>query len=594
MARASVLQCPGNLLDGGPTSTILNMRTRLFLATLCLGLFSNLWGCGSSDRPPAPPRPQIQPEQPPQATQGSSAGNTSLQPIASPTHRQAALATGQRWILIGDTGPRIIDLFASLDQQSLEASWLESIRGLMGEAGLQLDQEIPWDAVLAAPLISTGWLGNLIAGPEQRDQLLTLYDVDRSGTADLGELSAFLTRGASRGSLIQLVPAPTPPRALHATDWGAIDQDANGEVSLLELQQAPQRLWQVDFDEDRLLTRAELALTETSSDTMSSRRTNLLDIDRVVALTKPTTDQLRRLFEFYSMTDTIPREAWSSWSDQRMASLGTQDPTRVTPQDLLRLDGVAADVNIRLNLHRGSEAVPALWSVEMPSQQVATEPTFPAIARQIRLADCVILLTFEDHHSPSARDNFHRQLSAAGQTTANRDALLAKLNLSSSAWELLSSQPQKTAAATAWHWLTAARDSQLAATWQQSDTPWFDWLDRNADQRLSEAEIGQLPQCAELWDTDGDAVLTSTEIPLAFTLRLTRLNPRTMPAPLGGTASEKGGGTTVLAPSWFQGMDYNSDGLVARAEFFGSDRDFARWDKNRDGIIESREVTTPP
>jgi Ca2+-binding EF-hand superfamily protein len=49
-------------------------------------------------------------------------------------------------------------------------------------------------------------------------------------------------------------------------------------------------------------------------------------------------------------------------------------------------------------------------------------------------------------------------------------------------------------------------------------------------------------------------------------------------------------------PAWLSAMDRNGDGEISRREFLGTPEQFARFDANDDGYLESAEATAaaPP
>ena len=118
-------------------------------------------------------------------------------------------------------------------------------------------------------------------------------------------------------------------------------------------------------------------------------------------------------------------------------------------------------------------------------------------------------------------------------------------------------------------------------------------MDLNGDQKLLAAEIDQFPAQARTWDRNKDGSIQTDEMPISVLLEVRRPESRGLRSRLGGTAVEKRGTNEGSAPTWFTGMDYNSDGELSKSEFLGDASDFEKLDRDRDGIIEAREVTTP-
>ena len=114
------------------------------------------------------------------------------------THRILALAS---------TGPIVIDVSANIGGKSLDEAAAAATGRAEAQIAKDLDKPWTWAKLLDHPLISSGWLGNLVPEGEQRGPLIGMYDKDGDEEADDDELPAFLTRGLAR----QTASSSDPP-----------------------------------------------------------------------------------------------------------------------------------------------------------------------------------------------------------------------------------------------------------------------------------------------------------------------------------------------------------------------------------------------
>ncbi len=138
-----------------------------------------------------------------------------------------------------------------------------------------------------------------------------------------------------------------------------------------------------------------------------------------------------------------------------------------------------------------------------------------------------------------------------------------------------------------WSWLTGRQNARLLAQWTIEDRPWFNLLDQDLNRRLGEMEISQAPSELALLDQNGDARLSSEELPMVASLQL-RQNDQPLANLAAGVNS-----TSVTGQSgqdWFSAMDTNSDGAISRNEYLGSRQQFADHDLDRDGFVSRKEA----
>ncbi len=215
---------------------------------------------------------------------------------------------------------------------------------------------------------------------------------------------------------------------------------------------------------------------------------------------------------------------------------------------------------------------------------------------RLTLDGCIVTIVLNDEQSATVRTAFQQQFGRFEQDAQLQAFAVQALELKEGAMETLksSAQQQEVAAADlAWRWLVAPRHWHIQFVWSASDSPWFELMDLNGDQKLVMAELDQFAAQATGWDRNKDGSIAIDEMPISVLLEVKRSEVRGLKSRLGGSAIEKRGANDVSAPTWFTGMDYNSDGELSQSEFLGDRSDFEKLDKDRDGIIEAREVTTP-
>ncbi len=139
----------------------------------------------------------------------------------------------------------------------------------------------------------------------------------------------------------------------------------------------------------------------------------------------------------------------------------------------------------------------------------------------------------------------------------------------------------------------AAAESQLIASVEDNGYQLFKLLDSNSDDKLSLREVYYAQQRLQEADANGDGMLSLSEIPHDYQLKLSMGRPGTAGVFAVAVTSGFQTGQTEKAqvgPDWFPRMDKNGDGDISRREFLGSEEDFERIDADGDGLIDSKEA----
>ena len=527
------------------------------------------------------------------ATDGTAAHSKADVVDKSTTAAAEPKYTVQRIIVLAVGGPRLIELRLSVAGNDLTSTLSATVERLAAEVNVDWQKPPSWDELLDRPLIRSGWLGNLVPTEEQRSQLFTLYDNDGNSKVSPEEFSAFITRGLSRSGAVRVAKVrSTGNTSVSSSPWGPLDEDDDRELSQVEAQNVAATLARYDFDGDRIISLMEVqsgsdqAMREQmlgSQQLLDSTKVLAVDSDKQAAV-------INDVLENYTFTETIPRDAFSQWSDLRFRALDGDSDEQLSRRELGGMLDAEPDSVLVVN-YPDSLADPSSPAVAQPVGSTVGVWNPTGSGGKLELPGCTLLVSALDDHDAARRSYLKQIFRSALKEPQGRTAISAQLELKDSAFELLDGQGEAAADA-AWRWTTSPRDWQLTVNWRMAEEPWYQLLDTNGDGRVVEAEASQWATRAAAWDHDGNGAVDHNEIPLAIGLSIERSDRRAPFQMAGGLPPEKRGRVTLSAPTWFTAMDYNSDGEVTRGEFLGEENDFDDFDKDDDGAIEPAEVYT--
>lgn len=525
--------------------------------------------------------------------------STSMSPTRSAT--KPATWTADRIVIMGKGGPIFLKLDVNVGNQDLEIGFRSALGSVAEELHLHFEEPIDWNTLLDNPLIASGWLGNLVPGSDQRDQLRGLYDKNGNGKVDEAEFHAFVTRGISRSPHLKLIARPgNAPQLPWNSVWGPIDVDENGELTAEELAQASKNMLRFDFDGDNSLNIGELLSVADSDRGMSSpTRSSLLDL-RPVHEWDPlkTESMVRAVFDHYSFGESLTSEMLSAWPPQRWKRLDKNVDAAIDLKELRSANDEELDGLFQISLPDFTQGSSEKLNVNYQTIEHSLHNKWlghPSGGR-LTLDGCIVTVLMNDEQDDGVKQNFKAQFGRLEKDAQFQSFVYQALELKTGAMELLktsSSERHVEAVDLAWRWLVGARHWHVQIGWSTSDSPWFELMDVNGDRKLAVTELDHFAAQAQNLDVDKDGVIQAEEMPISVLLEIKRGDARGLRSRLGGTTVEKRGANVGSAPTWFTGMDYNSDGELSLIEFFGDQSDFDKFDLDRNGIIEAREVTTP-
>jgi Ca2+-binding EF-hand superfamily protein len=126
----------------------------------------------------------------------------------------------------------------------------------------------------------------------------------------------------------------------------------------------------------------------------------------------------------------------------------------------------------------------------------------------------------------------------------------------------------------------------------------FEILDGDRDGRLGRRELREAAKNLKPFDRNGDGRVQLVEIPRTSRMAIGRglyspnrrgVNFDTYDSPTPARPGEKG-----PEVAWFRRMDRNRDGDVSAREFLGTPDDFRKLDADGDGLIDKQEAAKGP
>ncbi|TWT48456.1 transaldolase/EF-hand domain-containing protein [Botrimarina hoheduenensis] len=607
------------------------------LGVLASGVLFSLVGCGSSP----PPAPAVTPQQSerPQSSSKSAAvpdataeANSQL-PARSvaqedpPASAQATTIKPERIVLFTPDGPLLVDLVLAIDGLPQQQAVREFAAALIEAVDANHDGKAEWGELQNTEVRSRlAVLGEQTFDDTALKDARRNFDSDGDGMLDPEEALAWLERSADSVAP-RMLPRLTGDRAFEpdprgATTWGVLDADADGLLSTDEIQNAPQRLFGRDANDDLIVAQQEMLglndLQRQREQQLGQERTapvgaayraglflrtdsDPLDVRSALTLLVPTGIVARSTFAAAApLFDRLDRDADQALRDEEWRTLATlppairwevfyrqsvyDQPDQASRSEVNRAPRQAASLESRCELVTPHDVDPAIelqavtangFGAQLPRGKVA----FVAIdnARDLG-AEYQPLLAALANDTDGKLTRAEYQALQSGRGAADFEQFGAGADNALDAEEL-----------DAYLRFASARSRlPIGVTVTAGDDPLFGVLDTNGDKRLAEPELAVAVE--KLFGLAGqDGVLQPREVPWQMNVTVLRgaagLN-RYMEGPVAGSARP----TSAVAPRWFRGADYNGDGVVSRREHVGPASAFLVLDHDNDGFVTLDEA----
>ncbi|MCA9209014.1 MAG: hypothetical protein KDA55_11685, partial [Planctomycetales bacterium] len=212
-------------------------------------------------------------------------------------------------------GPLVIDLRMTIDGQSHVVVFDRLVDEVAALADTDGDGRATWAEVIDSPRFKYGQLGNIAVNtPNERQQVLQLYDIDNDGLFDRNEIPRFLTRNAGGSRPFSLTSSNEYRRAnrYQSPLLGWLDTDGDGALAADECEAAAARLRTRDSNEDELLAASDFRETSNQAMAMISGRRRVSEPDTAFLISSRVDwgSLLFSLEETYSFRDRIRSDAF--------------------------------------------------------------------------------------------------------------------------------------------------------------------------------------------------------------------------------------------------------------------------------------------
>jgi EF hand len=537
----------------------------------------------------------------------NSATESANSPTMAAELKQSEIPPGDwtvtRLILLTQGGPTLIDLALRVGDAELAQANSQLIQPIQAKLIEKLGEPATWEKLLELPLIQSGWIGNLVA-PDQSQQIIGMYDANKDGQVQVEELELFLTRGLSRSMPFVLQDAGVQP-GRDNNSLGILDTNNDNVLSIDEMQQAKALLGKYDYDGDSSITLGELVgqasamtgpMSANPARSMLSTKSLVFETiqndDAQTAAAEDRKEQQRKinqLLEHYSFLGTISREQWTNWPDEQWGLVDKNRDGSVDKRELLEVFRLTAPVTIALQLpdprhpessvrwYFKSSLATNLWHAQRSSGQFSSAMT----NLQINLDDGINF---------SQRNLLRTRLNQALKEAPLKQVLLQQLDLKENALSVADEDGDQSIseaeALEVWTWIIARGAARLQGRWQVSANPWFQLIDQNHNQIVSEVELSQLSGQFSRYDKSQDQEIDQSEIPVVVQLQLTRRDQRLILGPETLSVQD----APTADGTWFEAMDTNRDGSISKFEFLGPAAQFKQLDENQDSFLSAEEA----
>jgi len=522
--------------------------------------------------------------------------------VAESQSNVIASPDAQDMLFLGPMRPLLWRLHITVDGKPFRQIWLDRFEGLFAQEDRDHDGRV---TVEQAEAIEREMNGSMREVPKASSDVSAL----RAAAQPAGTLD--------RTTLLTHIEKSLPPLEVHrraVVDRGSalalfplLDLDRNHQLSAAELGDAEAQLFQRDFNDDRVITGAELILDPNAIAAAADPRTAERNLEAsespllAVDAHTPPVQIAEKLLKYYDrnrdgqlttnapdLEIKLPRAVLSQLDTSGDGALdGTELAKFADRRPDLELSFAMGRVNARESRKRAQ-----------PSEREFRVRQTLERGYDLRLGEANILFkrnnrdpqeasdpaTFRtyDRDNNSYLDESEAGTGGLGKVTfaamdADGDGKVFKAEFSTFM------DRQNAAAAT-----------RLVLEVSDSGQDLFELLDIDQDGALSPRELRSAKEILNRADKNGDGMLNGDEIPQRLMFELVRGAEARSDQAMANQGPRRPTRSTATAstsgPLWFRKMDRNNDADLSPHEFLGPREAFDKLDANRDGLVDREEA----
>ncbi len=506
----------------------------------------------------------------------------------------AAPQTGQtkRMLLYTPSGPLIVEFVLRIDGRGAIEMNDAFVDELLKTADTDRDGNTTWTEALANQRSGIPQFVGQAGGDTQK-----FYDRDRDGTVDRSELWNLLGHGEA-GLAFRLDHSDGPGGTTTAADVARLlDADADGVLTLPEIEQAPALLRLADVNDDERLTPDDLGAPTRGMPQAAMNRDYTGNVTTTASILDEETDWGVVHFELderYLMHGQFRAESLALFPEMTK-KLDADENGLLSLAEAEVLNYLSPHLRMEIDFGAADAAGGRLRMTDMRSE-LASDASQRKTERSAQLDWPNLTLAFSVADSAGLGDIAAQAEAAFMQADQDKNGYVEKVEL----------PENQQAAFPGWdgnadgkvypdELATALRSERMPllnrvrAVVTPGEHSLLAALDGNRDGSLSAREIQESSERLRDSDRDGDGRVTKDEIPTRISVHFERGmgGDAAMPMTYGAPESDP---NAKPAPTWFQRMDSNTDGDISPREFLGAPATFARLDKDGDALLSLEEA----
>lgn len=516
------------------------------------------------------------------------AAATEPTPDAAPQATEPPPGQSKRMLLYTPSGPIVVEFVLRVDGRGAVEMNDAFVGELLKIADTDADGKTTWTEALANQRSGIPqFIGQ--AGNAQE-----FYDRDRDGEVDRSELWNLLGHGDA-GLAFRLEHVDGPGGTSAAADVARmVDADADGALSLEEIDAAPAQLRLADIDDDEQLSPADLGAPSMNMPQAAMSTGYTGNVVTTASLLDSETDWGVVQFELdqrYLMHGQFRDEPLPLFPElAKKLDADENGLLSISEAEILNYLTPHLRVEVEFGADGGLLKVTDLRSELAAAEQRVSDRSarldWPNLTLAFSVADAGGLAGAEAEAEASfmQADQDKNGYLEEGELPEERRADFKRFDANADG----KIYPDELKAA-----LRAERMpllNRVRAVVTPGEHSLLAAIDTNRDGTLSLREIQESPQKLRASDRDSDGRVTRDEIPTRIGVHFERGQGGgpAQPVNYGPTMSAEG---QPEAPTWFRRMDHNADGDISPREFLGAPATFDRLDQDGDQLLSLSEAT---